>query len=82
MLVRQARLRTEWGSLYPALRTGEWEAAAVLGDRLLAESLLKGSVVALQGRMLPDAHFEFRGGVARGGERAGLRSRLGMRKSK
>ena len=66
MLLRQARLRAECGPLYPALRTGEWEAAAVLGDRLLAESLLKGCVIALQGRMLPDAHFEFRGGAARG----------------
>jgi hypothetical protein len=74
MLVRQARLRAEWGPLYPALRTGEWEAAAILGDRLLAQSLLNGSVNALQGRALPDAHFEFRGGALRGGERAGLRA--------
>ena len=74
MLLREARLRDEWGPLYPGLKTEEWEAAAVLGDRLLAESLLRGSSVALHGRTLPDAHFEFRGGVARGGERAGLRA--------
>ena len=73
MLAREARLRPEWGGLYPALRTGEWEEAVVLADRLLADSLLRGSGTALQGRVLPEAHFDFRGGASRGGERAGMR---------
>lgn len=75
MLLREARLRPEWGKLYPTLRTGQWESAAVLADRLLAESLLRGTGTALHGRVLPDAHFDFRGGAARGGERAGVRLR-------
>jgi hypothetical protein len=29
----------------------------------------------MRGRVLPDEHFEFRGGTARGGERQGSRPR-------
>ncbi|MGH7510800.1 MAG: hypothetical protein ACREA0_09950 [bacterium] len=49
MPLREARLRPEWRELYPALRI-EWETAAVLADRLLADSLLRGSGMAIQGR--------------------------------
>lgn len=73
MRLREARLRPEWAELYPALSAGEWESAAVLADRLMADSLLRGTGMALQGRVLSDAHFDFRGGAARGGERAGVR---------
>jgi hypothetical protein len=72
---REARLRAEYMELYPGLRAGEWEAAAVLADRLLADCLLRGSNSALRGRVLLDAHFEFRGGGSRGGEREGMRVR-------
>jgi hypothetical protein len=70
---REARLRSEWGRLYPGLRTGEWVPAAMLADRLLADLLLRGPGTAIHGRTLVDAHFDFRGGAARGGERAGRR---------
>ena len=73
MLRREARLRPEWGRLYPALQSGQWEPAAVLADRLLADSLLRGSCTAIQGRVLQNEHFDFRGGAARGGERSGVR---------
>jgi hypothetical protein len=73
--IREARLRMEYSELYPGLRAGVWESAAVLADRLLAESLLRGSEAALRGRVLLDEHFEFRGGVSRGGERHGMRLR-------
>jgi hypothetical protein len=76
MLLREARLRPEWGELYPALRAGKWESAAVLADRRMADSLLRGTGTALHGRVLPDAHFDFRGGAARGGERASVRLQL------
>jgi hypothetical protein len=72
---REARLRLEYAELYPGLRPGEWEAAAVLADRLLADSLLRGAGTALRGRVLQEAHFEFRGGASRGGERDGMRLR-------
>ena len=32
MLLREARLRPEWGELYPAARPGQWESAAVNGE--------------------------------------------------
>jgi hypothetical protein len=72
---REARLRAEYMELYPGLRPGVWEPAAVLADRLLAESLLRGSETALRGRVLLEAHFEFRGGASQGGERDGMRLR-------
>jgi hypothetical protein len=74
---REARLRVEYGELYPGLRAGEWEAAAVLADRVLADRLLRGSETALEGRVLLEAHFDFRGGASRGGERDGVRRTTG-----
>jgi hypothetical protein len=72
---REARLRAEHGRLYPGLCPGEWKAAAMLADQVLADRLLRGSEAALRGRVLPDTHFEFRGGTSQGGERGGLRWR-------
>jgi hypothetical protein len=72
---RQARLRQEYAPLYPGLRPGEWMAAAIIADRLLADSLLRGSGTAIRGRVLQEAHFEFQGGTSRGGERDGMRLR-------
>jgi hypothetical protein len=72
---RKARLKSEYSELYPGLRPGEWETAAVLADRLLADCLLRGSEDALRGRVLPDEHFEFRDGASQGGERDGMRLR-------
>jgi hypothetical protein len=72
---RKARLRSEYSWLYPDLRPGEWETAAVLADRLLADCLLRGSNAAIRGRVLLDVHFEFGGGASLGGERDGIRLR-------
>lgn len=72
---REARLRPEFAQLYPGIRAGEWCAAAVLADRVLADSLLRGSDTAIRGRVLLDAHFDFRGGTSLGGEREGVRVR-------
>lgn len=46
----------------------------MLADRLLADSLIRGSTAALRGRVLPEADFEFRGGTGRRGQREGVRS--------
>jgi len=76
---REARLRSEHATLYPGIPAGEWLPAAVLADRVLAGRLLRGASSALQGRVLVEEHFEFRGGdAARQGEREGYRPRRGV----
>jgi hypothetical protein len=70
---REARLRPDFAELYPGIRSGVWCAAAILGDRILADSLLRGSETAIRGRVLTEAHFEFGGGMAQGGQREGTR---------
>ena len=72
---REVCLRREFAQLYPGLRPGEWVSAAVLADRLLADLLLRGSEMAIRGRVLMDTHFEFRGGESEGGQREGVRFR-------
>ena len=71
--LREARLRQGNSDLYPGIPAGEWRIAASLADQVLAGQLLRGVVTALRGRVLPESHFEFRGGVATGGERGGMR---------
>jgi len=76
---REARLRPEHAALYPGIPPGEWLRAAPLADRVLAGRLLRGASSALQGRVLIEEHFEFRGGdAARQGEREGYRPRRGV----
>jgi hypothetical protein len=71
---REARLQPEYASLYPGVPAGEWLRAAVLADRILAGRLLRGACSALQGRVLMEEHFEFRGGdTGWRGEREGFR---------
>ena len=72
---REAWLRPEFAALYPGLRAGEWAPAAVVADRVLAQSLLRASDGTIRGRVLLEAHFEFRHGTSLGGERHGLRPR-------
>jgi hypothetical protein len=62
---REARLHPEQADLYPGLVPGQWESAAMLADRVLAARLLRGRDLLHPGRILADAHFEFRGGQAR-----------------
>jgi hypothetical protein len=59
---REARLRPEHAHRYPGVRSGVWESAAVMVDRIVAARLLCGERMPIQGRVLPDDHFEFRGG--------------------
>ena len=72
---REARLRPEHAHRYPDVRPERWEPAATVADRVLAGWLLRGNLLAIRGRVLLDAHFEFRGGSARGGQREGARPR-------
>ena len=61
-LNREVRVRSGHGHLYPEIRPG-WDSADTIAhrvaDRLLAQ---RGYVAVLKGRVLPDVHFEFRGG--------------------
>jgi len=66
---REARLRPEYAVLYPGIQAGQWESAAVLGDRVLAAGLLRGSPMSWRDRVLSAEHFEFRGGSEQEGER-------------
>ena len=72
---REARPRPEHAPRYPGVRPERWEPAATVADRVLAGWLLRGDLTAIRGRVLLDAHFEFRGGSERGGEREGVRPR-------
>lgn len=64
-LIREARLRPEYGHLYPGLAAGEWVPASDLGARMLLGQLSSGTRPRLGERLLPDLHFEFRGGPNR-----------------
>ncbi len=59
---REARLLPEHARFYPGIAPGVWESAAMLADRVLAGGLLRGGEIGWRGRILHDAHFEFRGG--------------------
>lgn len=72
---REARLRPEHAHRYPGVRAERWEPAATVADRVLAGWLIRGDLIAMRGRVLLDAHFEFRGGSEAGGEREGMRPR-------
>ncbi len=74
--IRLVRLRPEFAELYPGLDPGVWETATELAARLLAQHMLQPSPgFMLSNRILPQEHFEFQGGTARG-SRTGLRSRV------
>jgi hypothetical protein len=72
---REARLRPEHSQHYPGLPIGQWEAAAILADRVLASRVLRGRDLLHAGRILVDAHFEFRGGDPRASSGAPARPR-------
>jgi len=59
---REARLRAGSASLYPALPSETWMAAAELGGILLRWIASGGTPPPLGARLLPEEHFEFRGG--------------------
>jgi hypothetical protein len=62
-LTREARPKPEYRYLYPEARSETWLPAETLArqvaDRVLARL---GYAGLLRGRVLPDPHFEFRGG--------------------
>jgi hypothetical protein len=61
-LRREARLRAGSAALYPALPSDTWMGAAELGSILLRWIASGGAPPPLGTRLLPEEHFEFRGG--------------------
>ena len=74
-LRREARLRAPFSELYPALPSDTWMGAAELGGILLRWITEGGVTPPLGARLLPDEHFEFRGGELPRGSIASPRSR-------
>jgi hypothetical protein len=74
-LRREARLRPRFAELYPALTSDTWMGAAELGGVLLRWIAEGGATPPLGARLLPDEHFEFRGGELPHGSGASPRSR-------
>ena len=65
-IVREARLRPAYAHLYPELRADEWMAATEVGATILMSQLRSQRPLSLGECLLPDEHFEFRGGADRG----------------
>jgi hypothetical protein len=63
---REARLLPSAAHHYPWIEAGRWQPAALLADQVLAGHPLRGTHSVTCRRLLPDAHFAFRGGTARG----------------
>lgn len=77
-MVREARLKTEFSHLYPALEPNRWESAALMADRMVAWLLRQPN----RGYMAPDRvlrseHFEFRGGTHQARPAEGAERRRG-----
>jgi hypothetical protein len=61
--MREARLRPEFAHLYPGLTPGQWEPASRIAEAVLANLMLQEMAAPVQERVLPEEHFEFRGGA-------------------
>lgn len=75
-IIREARLRPEYAHLYPELEAGAWLPASEVGATILMTQLRAAAPTRLGDRLLPDHHFDFRGGQIRGGT-TDLRTRDG-----
>ena len=77
-LNREVRVKAGFGHLYPEVRVGAWEQAAVLARRVADRMLSRqGYAALLHARVLPELHFEFRGGPPEDLRPGGRVSRLG-----
>ena len=72
--IREARLRPQYASLYPALEPGTWQPATAIGRQLLLWHLTAPSLPDGE-RLMSEEHFEFRGGSRREKAEAGVRTR-------
>jgi hypothetical protein len=72
--IREARLRPQYASLYPALEAGTWQPASAIGRQLLLWHLTTPSLPQGE-RLMSEEHFEFRGGTRRDKSEAHPRTR-------
>jgi hypothetical protein len=72
--IREARLRPQYASLYPALEPGTWQPASAIGRQLLLWHLTAPSLPEGE-RLMSEEHFEFRGGTRRDHGEANARTR-------
>lgn len=71
--VREARLRSEFADRYPGVEPDVWYTAATLAEHLSRRMGQGGDAESSTGpRVLPQEHFEFRGGEPPVGVRAVL----------
>jgi hypothetical protein len=62
-ILREARLRPEFGGEYVGIEPGVWFSAAGLAEKLITRLLREGVPdEELPQRVLDPTHFEFRGG--------------------
>jgi len=66
-IIREARLRPEYSDLYPEIEAGAWLPASQVGATILMSQLRAAHPKRLGDRLLPEDHFDFRGGQIRGG---------------
>jgi len=59
--IREARLRQEFGKLYPGLSPGTWLPAREVAEHIVDVVRREGGRLGLHGRLIADEHFEFRG---------------------
>ncbi len=63
---RQVRVRAPFAGLYPELPMGHWATAGGIALRVAARIWRDHGVNAVvSDRLLPEEHFEFRGGTSR-----------------
>jgi hypothetical protein len=60
--IREARLRQEFGKLYPGLSPGTWLPAREVAEHIVDVVRREGGRLGIHGRLVADEHFEFRGG--------------------
>jgi hypothetical protein len=63
MAGRQARLRLEYAEWYPQIWAGEWHDAAWATEAVLEQQQKGSPAWGLEGRVLSETHFDFRGGA-------------------
>jgi len=73
--IREARLRPQYASLYPALEAGTWQPASAIGRQLLLWHLTASTPPEGE-RLMSEEHFEFRGGRPRDASWSGVLSRV------
>jgi len=77
--IRRARLRPEFAGLYPEVAPGIWLSAHATARAVRRANARRHRPAVTGGaRLLPDGHFEFRGGHGQSLEAAMRRTRVGL----